>query len=112
LTVSRIEQAIGGDVYLENIGGVMIDQILANAGNVTIVATGLIESGGAGANIVAAGIDLSAGSNIGRAEQALRIDSAVGALGTVRAIANDNINLNEINGDLGLDLIASGGDVE
>ncbi len=110
---SRLNASAGGDIFLvETAGNVNVGQIATTAGNVTLTATAgsiLDADADADADIVGNSLTLTANNatltpapTIGTAANALEVDSAATAAGSVRAIGRGGVNLVETVGGMSL----------
>ncbi|MBL8873046.1 MAG: DUF642 domain-containing protein, partial [Planctomycetaceae bacterium] len=109
-----IRVVTGGNIELIESGELPVDQIVSNAGNVTLTAVGL------GADIFDIAADdpsvayvrgnhivLTADGAIGTASDLLEIDSGVQAAGSVTASAKDIVALREVAGNLNVVTVVS-----
>ena len=104
-----------GDVHLEEAqGDLRLESLVSETGDAFVAAAGaILRAQAAGANVLARNLTFTAlGGGIGTAGEALLIDSASSAPGTVRATALGSIILTEVAGDLDAGRIESqAGDV-
>ena len=111
-----------GELNIEGQKDLTVDNTQSSAGGTGNMLIGTIQAGGT-ASVTAKGdmlasdgsslvsgdnIVLGAGGSIGTAQQPLRVDTAAGS-GSLTAIGGANVTVEEINGDLAIDSVVSGG---
>ena len=104
LTVDNTVSSAGGT------GDMSIGNIVAG-GNVSVNAKGDMQAADDSSLVSGDNIALNAGGSIGTAEQPLRLDTAAGdtGSGSLKAIGGGNVTVEEIDGDLAIDSVVSGG---
>lgn len=113
LTLAGVRQGGLGSIFVDNVGDIRVQQVVATQGDTYIEATGSIVNGNVGTQAVAESsvdtinLTLAATGGIGTPDHYLMVDSSNAQDGVVRAHAADGIFLWEVDGDLRVEEIVS-----